>query len=103
MAENVKPLLNEALRLARIYWGYSQTEIADHLGVSQSIVSQIESQNRAVTLNILERYADVLDVKLSRLMFFAEELDGIENIPKNKRIFARKVLELLNAIAPREA
>ena len=97
-----KLLLNEALRLARLYWGYSQTEMAELLGVSQSVVSQIEGQKRSVTLNILDRYAESLDVKKSTLMFFAEELDGIETIPRRKRIFARKVLELLDAIAPQE-
>ena len=69
-------MINEALALARMYWGYSQSEMADALGMSQAMVSEIERGTKSVTLDTLDRYATALGVKKSQLMFFAEEIEG---------------------------
>ncbi len=97
-----RPLVNEALRLARLYWGYNQGQMAEMLGVSQSIVSEIEGASKSVSMDLLEKYSATLDVKMSNLLFFAEELEEMPNATRGKTIIAKKVLEFLDGIAPEE-
>ena len=69
-------MINQALGLARLYWGYSQAEMATELNMSQAMVSEIERGTKSVTLETLDRYSQALGIKKSQLMFFAEEIEG---------------------------
>ncbi|QFT82978.1 Helix-turn-helix protein [Roseovarius sp. THAF27] len=100
MPDNKKPMINEALTLARLYWGYSQTEMAELLGMSQAMVSELERGTKSVTLDTLERYSNALNVKKSQLMFFAEEIEGEAPVRKGRLIIARKALDLLEKLRP---
>ena len=100
MAEFKRPMINEALALARMYWGYSQAEIAQALGMSQAMVSEIERGVKSVTMETLERYSKVLGVKKSQLMFFAEEIEGEYPVRKGRLVIAEKALRLLQILKP---
>jgi len=102
MSEQKKPMLNEALTLARLYWGYSQVELSEMLGLSQAMVSEIERGSKSVTIETLNRYSDVLGVRKSQLMFFAEEIEGEAPIRRGRLIVARKALDLLEALKPKD-
>ncbi len=97
-----KTQINEALRLVRLYWGYTQSELAEMIEVSQSMVSGIEAGTKAVSMDLLEKYSTGLNIKMSRLLFFAEELADKPVQSRGKLMVAGKVLELLDAIAPKE-
>jgi transcriptional regulator with XRE-family HTH domain len=97
-----KPLINDALRLARLYWGFSQSEIADEMGVSQSIISEIENYKKSPSFDMIERYSHALGIKTSSLVFFAEELVDSDLRIKGKTIFAKTALEFLEKIKPSE-
>ena len=87
-----RALVNDALRLVRLYWGYSQSELANKLDVSQSLISEIESKNKNVTIDILSKYSIALNIKMSQLLFFAEELVD-EKIDRRGKLFvADKVI-----------
>jgi transcriptional regulator with XRE-family HTH domain len=102
MSELKQPLINEALKLVRLYWGYSQDELAERLSISQSMISDIERGAKTVSLETLQRYSQKLGIRLSQLLFFAEELEG-QPLPKRGRlIVASHVLELLSSLAPKE-
>lgn len=102
MAEKKIPTINEALALARMYWGYSQTEMANALGMSQAMVSEIERGTKSVTLETLDRYANALGVKKSQLMFFAEEVDGKGPVRRGRLIVADAALRVLRKLKPTE-
>lgn len=102
MPETRKPMINEALALARLYWGYSQVEMAEMLRMSQAMVSEIERGSRAVTIETLSRYSEVLGVRKSQLMFFAEEIESEAPIRRGRLIVARKALDLLEKLKPAE-
>lgn len=102
MSNAKRPMINQALRLARLYWGYSQSELAEMLGVSQSIVSEVENATKSVSMDLLEKYAEVLGVSMANLLFFADELKDIPDPIRRKTIIATKVLEFLDGIAPQE-
>lgn len=102
MPETKKPMINEALTLARLYWGYSQVELAEMLGMSQAMVSEIERGSKAVTIETLNRYSEVLGVRKSQLMFFAEEIESEAPVRRGRLIVARKALDLLEKLKPAE-
>lgn len=102
MAGGTPKMLNEALRLIRLYWGLTQAELAGRLDVSQSLVSEVERGTKAVSLNLLERYSEALDIRMSKLLFFAEEIEGEPPATRGRLLFAGKTLSLLERLAPGE-
>lgn len=97
------PMINEALRLVRLYWGYTQSELASKIQLSQSMISEVESGTKPVSMEVLSRYADGLGIRMSQLLFFAEEIEGEPPAKKGKLVIANKVLRLLDGLAPNEA
>ena len=95
-----RPMINDALRLVRLYWGMSQQQLAETVGVSQSLVSDIEAARKGVSLDLLERYSRALGIRMSQLLFFAEELEGEPVKRRGKLIFADRVLRLLEKLKP---
>ncbi len=102
MGELKRPMINDALRLVRLYWGYSQVELAQKLELSQSMISEIERGSKPVSLDVIERYSLKLGIRMSQLLFFAEELEKEPVRHSGKLIVASKVLKLLEKMAPRE-
>lgn len=95
-----RPMINEALRLLRLYCGFSQAEMAKRLSVAQSMVSQIEAGRKNVTMDLLEAYSEASGVRMSQLLFFAEEMEGQPIARRGQLIVADKVLKLLDTIKP---
>lgn len=102
MSDIKRPMINDALRLLRLYLGLSQKQIAAELNISQSLISEIERGSKAVSIDILEKYSSNFDVRMSQLIFFAEELEGEPVKMRGKLIVANRVLKLLDALSPRE-
>ncbi|WP_349370175.1 helix-turn-helix transcriptional regulator [Salinarimonas sp.] len=95
-------MINESLRLVRLYWGKSQSELAAELNISQSYLSEIERGHKDVTLELLSKYSDALQVKMSDLMFFAEEVENQPPPSKGRIFIAGKAVELLKRMIPDE-
>jgi transcriptional regulator with XRE-family HTH domain len=97
-----RPMINEALRLLRLYCGYSQSEMAKRLSVTQSMISDVEGGRKNVTMDLLEAYSLAVGVRMSQLLFFAEEIEGQPIARRGQLIVADKVLTLLERLKPRE-
>lgn len=95
-----QPLVNESLRIIRLYWGKTQAELAKDLGVSQSFISEIEKSKREVSLDLLGRYSRALKVPMSSLLLFAESVEGAPPMGRGKLFVANKTIELLRKIVP---
>lgn len=97
-----KTMFGQALKLLRRYQGTNQSDLAKKLGVSRSYVSELESGNRTPSFDLLSRYADVFNVPVSSLVFFAEALEDKENLSgrleKAKGVIAKKIIALLTVL-----
>lgn len=102
MAERKRRMVNDALRLVRLYWGLSQVELARELELSQSMISEIERGTKSVTMDVLERYSSRLGIRMSQLLFFAEEIENHPPPTRGKLIVANKTLQLLETLAPKD-
>lgn len=95
MEENA---MGEALRLLRIFNGYKSAELAKKLELSQSYVSELENGKKQPTMDVLDKYAKVFEMKKSTLLLFAESLEGEEIKNDKKQRIARAGMKLLKIL-----
>ena len=90
--------MGEALRLLRIFNGYKSAELAKKLELSQSYVSELENGKKQPTMEVLDKYAKVFEMKKSTLMLLAESLEGEEIKNDKKQRIARAGMKLLKIL-----
>ena len=90
--------MGEALRLLSIFNGYKSAELAKKLELSQSYVSELENGKKQPTMEVLDKYAKVFEMKKSTLMLFAESLEGEEIKNDKKQRIARAGMKLLKIL-----
>ena len=90
--------MGEALRLLRIFNGYKSAELAKKLELSQSYVSELENGKKQPTMEVLDKYAKVFEMKKSTLMLFAESLEVEEIKNDKKQRIARAGMKLLKIL-----
>ena len=90
--------MGEALSLLRIFNGYKSAELAKKLELSQSYVSELENGKKQPTMEVLDKYAKVFEMKKSTLMLFAESLEGEEIKNDKKQRIARAGMKLLKIL-----
>lgn len=94
-------MLNEALRLMRVFYDLRQKELAEKLGISKSYISEIESGKKIPTLDLLNRYSEFFDIPVSSIMFFSESLNKDVKTEKLRTFVSSKIIAILNFIAER--
>jgi transcriptional regulator with XRE-family HTH domain len=65
-------MINDALKLVRVYHNLKQNQLADALKLSPSYLNEIESGKKQVTMDVLEKYSSFFKIPTSSLLFFAE-------------------------------
>ncbi len=98
-----QPLISESLKIIRLYWGKSQSEMANLLGISQPYVSEIEKGKKEVTLELLGKYSNALNVPMSSLLLFAEGVDGVPAKSKGKLVLAEATVGILKRLVSHAA
>ncbi len=91
-------MINDALRLIRVFHDLNQTELADRLGVPKSRISEIENNKRKPTLDLIERYGEEFGLPTSTILFFAESLPNAQKGEKVRTAIAGKILDILKLI-----
>lgn len=93
-------MLYQALRHLRRYHGMKQQDLAAKLGISNNYLSEIESGTKAhaITVELLNKYAEVFGVPVSTLMLFSEQLDSNKRSDRLRVAMASKVLKMLEWI-----
>lgn len=94
-------MLNEALRLIRVYHDMKQTEAADKLGISKSYLSEIEKGHKRPTLDIIDRYSEIFDIPASSIMFFSENMNRSGAYEKARTLVASKIVSLMKFLEDR--
>jgi len=88
-------MLNEALRLVRVYHDMTQSQLSLELGLSNSYLSEIESGKKQPSIDLLEKYSGRFNVPVSSLLFFSESLDQKKVTDRVRLGAARKIVSLL--------
>ncbi|MBQ5674065.1 MAG: helix-turn-helix transcriptional regulator [Lachnospiraceae bacterium] len=92
-------MIGETLRLLRVFNDYTMTEMSKKVGLSQSYISELENGKKQPSLEIIEKYATVFDMKPSTVLLFSEtlEIDQVDNQDKKQRV-ARAGMRLLKIL-----
>jgi transcriptional regulator with XRE-family HTH domain len=95
-------MLNEALRLVRVYHDMSQTQLCGSLGISNSHLSEVESGRKQPSLELLGKYSRQFDIPVSSLLFFSENLENTNFTSKVRVGTARKIVSLLKWVEEKD-
>ena len=91
--------LNKVLRLIRIFHDLKQKELAEKLGISKSLLSEIESGKKTPTLSVLNRYAEVFQVPVSSIIFFSENINSDVDVENLQTFISPKIITLMKFVA----
>ncbi len=92
-------LLGSILKHIRIFNKQTQLELAKNLNISRSYISEIESNNKTPTIEILQKYSDVFNIPLSTIILFAEEYGDKKGLRKKaKSLLAKTAVDFLDWI-----
>ena len=75
--------MSETLKLLRIFFGYKSVEMAKKLNISQSFLSEVENGKKNATLELLNQYSKVLNIKVSTIVLLSESLENDKNSKKD--------------------
>jgi len=85
-------MFGNLLKSLRQIYGLTATEISQKLGISNSYLSEIENNKKKPSIELLEQYAELFDIKLSMLIEMYENIKE-ENLEKSKlSSFTTKVM-----------
>ena len=99
MMESVSSMINDALRLVRVFHDVNQSELADLLGISRSYLSEIESGKKKPSIELLEKYSVIFDTPPSSLLLFSETLQSDSISERTRMTVARKILKIMDWLA----
>lgn len=88
--------IGEVLKRLRLIYGYKAYEMSDELKISPSYLSEIEHGNRTPSLELLQNYANIFDIKLSALILLSEEYADIKQQDKTEIFIRKKLLNLID-------
>ena len=91
-------MINEALRLIRVFHDMKQVQLAERIGVSNSHISEIEKGVKTPSLELINAYAKEFGMPVSSIMFFAETLPKAKAGDRVRSQIARKALNILQFI-----
>ena len=94
-------MLNEALRLIRVYHDMKQNEAAAKLGISTSYLSEIEKGHKEPTLDMLRKYEAAFQIPMSSILFFSEHLGQSPAKEKARTFVASKIIKLMKYLEDR--
>ncbi len=84
--------LGNVLKLLRIAKEMSTKELAEKMSVSSTYISEVESNNKNPSLEMLTKYSEALEVKKSTILYFDEVGE------KNSYNYQKLLLEILQKI-----
>lgn len=92
-------MLSRALRLMRVFNDMSQKDLAEKLGISKSMISEIESGKKNSTIELLNKYSEVFDIPVSSIIFFSETLSQNTKSEQLREFVSSKIIAMLEMIA----
>lgn len=92
-------MIGNVLKRTRTIYGYKASEMSVMLGVSPSYLSEIENNKKQPSLELLQKYANIYDIKLSSLILLSENFEEAEKEKRGDKIIRNMMLQLINTIS----
>lgn len=68
-------MVNEVLRLLRVYNDMKSSDLAEKMNLSSSYISEIESGKKKVSIDIINKYSNFFEIPSSSILLMSESLD----------------------------
>ncbi len=78
-----------------------QVDLAKDLNISKSYLSEIESGRKSISMDILQKYAEIFSVPVSSLLLFSENLDAAKASDKLRLKCANKIIKIMEWVSVR--
>ncbi len=91
--------IGEALKRIRLIYGYKANDMSRELEISPSYLSEIEHGNRKPSLEILQNYAEIFDIKVSALLILSEEYTEMKNENRAELFIQKKMIRLIDRLS----
>ena len=91
-------MLNECLRLFRVFHDRKLVELAKDLEISPGYLSEIESGKKPPSMELIKKYAKIFKTTPSAILFFSEELDKDKKRSRLKVSIRNKLIKFLQVI-----
>ncbi|MEN5115010.1 MULTISPECIES: helix-turn-helix domain-containing protein [Brevundimonas] len=92
-------MLNDTLGIVRSFHNLSKVEVAAKVGLSRSYISELESGQKKVTLEVLQKYSDAFAIPMSSLLFFDEHKKDNSAVESARIAIGGKVVKMLQWIS----
>ncbi|MCC8157840.1 MAG: helix-turn-helix transcriptional regulator [Phascolarctobacterium sp.] len=89
-------MIGEMLKKTRLIYGFKAGEISELLGISKSYLSEIENDKKKPSLDLLKKYAEIYDIKLSSLILLSESLEEAKKAGKNTVFIQKLLINIIN-------
>jgi len=68
-------MVNEVLRLLRVYNDMKSSDLAEKMNLSSSYISELESGKKKVSIDIINKYSNFFEIPSSSILLMSESLD----------------------------
>ncbi|EYT94599.1 helix-turn-helix domain-containing protein [Enterococcus mundtii] len=90
-------IIGDTLKKLRMIYGFTAKEMSAELEISPSYLSEIENNKKEPSLDILKKYSNILDIKLSSLLLFSEQYSDSEK--DGEKWIRNKMAKLINSFS----
>lgn len=93
-------MIGDMLKRTRAIYGYKASEMSEMLQISKSYLSEIENNKKQPSLDILKKYSEIYEIKLSSLILLSEKYDETNQGKKNDIFIRNMMIHLIEKMAP---
>ncbi|MDK8192223.1 helix-turn-helix transcriptional regulator [Paenibacillus sp. UMB7766-LJ446] len=95
-------MIGDILKKTRSIYGYKAKDMSVKLDISPSYLSEIENNKKKPSLDILEKYAKIFDMKVSTLILLSEDHDDALKTNKPQEFIKRMMVKLIDVMSKDE-
>ena len=89
--------IGEILKRLRVIYGIKASQMADNLELSTSYLSEIENNKKQPNLRLLEKYAEIFQIKLSSIILLAESHEEMKMRGQGDEFIRKIMIMLINS------
>lgn len=95
-------MIGEILKRTRLIYGYKASDLSIKLDISPSYLSEIENNKKKPSLDLLEKYASVFDMKVSTLILLSEDHDDAVQKNGSQEFIKRMMIRFIELMSKNE-
>lgn len=95
-----RSMIGDILKRTRTIYGYKASEMSELLQISKSYLSEIENNKKQPSLELLKRYSEIYDMKLSSLILLSENYDDASKHNRGDKFIRSMMIKFIERMTP---